>query len=90
MRQINFPRPAPVNVDNMAAIAFSQAAGGTGRTRMRHIDVRAEWLQVLRNSGLVTTQHVATREQIADIGTKLHDQETFVRLRDKLLHWFPY
>ena len=87
---IDFPRPAVVNVDNMAAIAFSQAAGGTGRTRMRHIDVRAEWLQVLRNSGLVTTQHVTTREQLADIGTKIHDQETFVRLRDKLLHWFPY
>jgi hypothetical protein len=87
---IAFPRPAVVNVDNTAAIAFSKPSGGTGRTRLKHIDVRSEWVTVLRESGLVTTAHVDTGDQLADILTKILDQDSFTRLRDKLMHWCPF
>ncbi len=49
---IAFPPPAIiVNVDNSAAVAFSQPSGGTGRARLKHIDVRSDWVTVLRESG---------------------------------------
>jgi hypothetical protein len=67
-----FPRPAVVLVDNTAAIAFSRSTGSTGRSRMRHIDLRQAWVLVLRESGLITCVHVDTKNQLADIFTKFY------------------
>jgi hypothetical protein len=84
-----FPRPAIVQVDNTAAIAFSRNTGSNGRSRMRHIDLRLAWVRVLRESGLITCVHVDTKNQLADIFTKLLDQKTFIAIRDKLMHYCP-
>ncbi len=43
---LGFPRPAVVQVDNTAAIAFSRSTGSNGRSRMRHIDLRQAWVRV--------------------------------------------
>ena len=84
-----FPRPAVVQVDNTAAIAFSRSTGSNARSRMRHIDLRLAWVRVLRESGLITCVHVDTKNQLADIFTKILDQKTFIEIRDKLMHYCP-
>jgi Mlc titration factor MtfA (ptsG expression regulator) len=56
---------------------------------MRHIDLRLAWVRVLRESGLITCVHVDTKNQLADIFTKLLDQKTFIAIRDKLMHYCP-
>ena len=84
-----FPRPAIVQVDNTAAIAFSRSTGSNGRSRMRHIDLRQAWVRVLRESGLITCVHVDTKNQLADIFTKLLDQKSFIEIRDKLMYYCP-
>ena len=56
---IPFPRPAVIQVDNLAAIAFSKQSQFAGRSKLRHIDCRAEWLKVLRDSNLVECVHVS-------------------------------
>ena len=85
-----FPRPAVVQVDNQAAIAFSRQADTGGRSRLRHIDLRQEWVHLLRESGLVTCVHVSTVNNLADCLTKALDHATFKRLRDQLMYWCPH
>ena len=85
-----FPMPAVIQVDNMAAIAFSKQAQFSGRSKLRHIDCRQQWLQVLRDSNLVKCVHVSSEFNKADIFTKALDTETFVRLRDTMLFHCPH
>ena len=84
-----FPKPAVVQVDNQAAIAFSKQADTGGRSRLRHIDLRQEWVHLLRESGLVACVHVSTVSNLADMLTKPLDTSTFRRLRDQLMYWCP-
>ena len=84
-----FPKPAVVQVDNQAAIAFSRQADTGGRSKLRHIDLRQEWVHLLRESGLVTCVHVSTVSNLADMLTKALDTSTFKRLRDQLMYWCP-
>ena len=85
-----FPRPAVVQVDNQAAIAFSRQADTGGRSKLRHIDLRQEWVHLLRESGLVTCIHVSTVNNLSDILTKPLDHATFKRLRDQIMYWCPH
>ena len=84
-----FPKPAVVQVDNQAAIALSRQADTGGRSKLRHIDLRQEWVHLLRESGLVTCVHVSTVSNLADMLTKALDTSTFKRLRDQLMYWCP-
>ena len=82
---MSFPKPAVIQVDNMAAIAFSKQAQFSGRSKLRHVDCRQQWLQVLRDSNIVKCVHVSSEFNKADIFTKALDTDTFVRLRDTML-----
>ena len=84
-----FPKPAVVQVDNQAAIAFSRQADTGGRSKLRHIDLRQQWVHLLRESGLVTCVHVSTVSNLGDLLTKALDTSTFRRLRDQLMYWCP-
>ena len=83
-----FPKPAVVQVDNQAAIAFSRQADTGGRSKLRHIDLRQEWAHLLpvRESGLVSCMHISTVSNLADMLTKALDTSTFKRLRDQLMY----
>jgi hypothetical protein len=87
---IKFPRPAVVNVDNTGCIAFARQSNHSGKSRLGHIDRRQQWLEVLRDSGLITCIHVDTENNIADIFTKILDKQTFERLRDMVMFFCPY
>ena len=87
---LSFPKPAVIQVDNMAAIAFSKQAQFSGRSKLRHVDCRQQWLQVLRDSNIVKCVHVSSEFNKADIFTKALDTETFVRLRDTMLFHCPH
>ena len=84
-----FPKPAVVQVDNQAAIAFSRKSDTGGRSKLRHIDLRQSWVHLLRESGLVTCVHVSTVSNVSDLLTKALDTSTFRRLRDQLMYWCP-
>ena len=87
---IPFPRPAVIHVDNAAALAFSKQAQYAGRSKLRHIDCKQQWVQVLRDSNLIQCVHVSTEFNTADIMTKPLDTSTFERHRDAFLHWCPH
>ena len=82
---IGFPKPIVMHVDNKAAIAFSDNT--VFKTKLKHIDVRQKWVQTLRNKSTVDTKHVQPEENLADLFTKILDEATFTRLRDRIMHW---
>ena len=85
-----FPKPAVILVDNMAAICFSRQSQFAGRSKMKHIDCRQHWIQVLRDSKLIECVHVSTEYNLADLYTKPLDMPRFVKLRDAMMAWCPH
>jgi hypothetical protein len=84
---IQFPRTFVLQVDNAAAQAFASQTTYSGRSRLRHVDARQEWVQALRNSNLVKAVHVDTTENLSDLFTKALDLGTFIRFRKQLMHF---
>ena len=80
-------KPIVIRIDNTAAIAF--ANGRVRRSKLKHIDVRQEWVQALRDHSVVKTEYVNTKENLADFFTKILDNDTFVRLRDEMMGVCP-
>ena len=79
----SMPLPYDLRVDNTTAIAFSK--GNVRRSKLKHIDVRQQWVEWLRNKELVNLTHVDIKLNIADFFTELLDQETFCRLRAMMM-----
>ena len=75
--------PLELKVDNTTAIAFSK--GNVRRSKLKHIDVRQQWVEWLRDKDLVNLTHVDTKLNLADFFTKLLDVDTFVRLRSMMM-----
>ena len=73
--------PFRIKVDNTAAIAFSE--GKVRKSKLKHIDVRQQWVEWLRDRSLVKLEYVNTKLNLADFYTKILDTETFENLRDQ-------
>jgi hypothetical protein len=84
---IDFPKPYPLQIDNQAAQAF--AKNTAMKTKLKHIDVRQEWVHVLRDSNICTPSYVPTELNLADILTKILPAPKFQTLRDRMLHRVP-
>ena len=84
---MNMPKPFTLKMDNAAAIIFSQ--GSAQKTKMKHIDCRQEWVKTLRDKKIIQAEHVPTKENIADLMTKILDIKTFTYLRDKCMKPLP-
>ena len=84
---ILFPRTFVLQVDNAAAQAFASQTTYSGKSRLRHVDARQEWVQVLRDSNLVKAIHVDTTANLSDLFTKALDLATFIRFRKQLMHF---
>lgn len=80
---IPFPKPILMQVDNKAAIAFSD--NSAFKTKLKHIDVRQEWVKTLRNKNIIQTTHVPSKDNLADLFTKILDADTFESLRDRMM-----
>jgi hypothetical protein len=68
--------------DNLSAINISK--NSIQHSRTKHIDIRHHFIRDLVEENIVTLEHVATEEQIADIFTKALYAKQFEYLRGKL------
>ena len=68
--------------DNMSAINISK--NPIQHSRTKHIDIRHHFIRDLVEDKVVTFEHVATDNQLADIFTKALDANKFETLRGKL------
>jgi hypothetical protein len=84
---IDFPEPAVLQMDNTAAEAFSK--NSCFKSKLKHIDVRQEWVKTLRDKSLLTPTHVKSADNLADLFTKILPPATFIRLRDHIMKTLP-
>jgi hypothetical protein len=68
--------------DNMSAINISK--NPIQHSRTKHIDIRHRFIRNLVEDKVMTLEHVATDNQLADIFTKALDANRFEKLRGKL------
>ncbi len=79
-----FARPFKLQMDNSAAQTFAE--GSAFKSKMKHIDFRQEWVKVLRDREICTPVHVDTKDNLADIFTKILPEKDFTRLRNRLMY----
>ena len=84
---IKFPRPVRLQMDNTAAEAFTNNT--VIRTKLKHIDVRQDWVRCLRDCNLLVPVHVPSAANLADFFTKILPAPTFIRLRDSMMKGLP-
>ena len=72
--------PLEVRVDNAAAVAF--IGGNTRRSKLRHIDVRQQWVAQLQDAEVCKLIKVDTKENLADPFTKMFTGDEHARLRE--------
>ena len=71
----DFPMPIPLQLDNTTAEAF--ANNSAFKSKLKHIDTRQEWVRTLRNKNIIQALHVDTKENLADLFTKILPPHTF-------------
>ena len=81
---IPFPKPFKLQIDNDAARIFAE--GSCFRSKMKHIDCAQEWVRVLRDKDICTPVAVASKDNLADIFTKILSVATFKRLRAEIMY----
>ena len=59
------------------------------KTKLKHIDVRQEWVRTLRNKNILRPVHVDTKINAADLFTKILGKQDFLRLRDMVMKQLP-
>jgi len=50
------------------------------RSKLKHIDCRQEWIKILRDKPVCTPAHVPTKDNLADLFTKILPNGDFIRL----------
>jgi len=86
---ISFPSPVDLQMDNSTAEVFVDDTAH--KTKTKHIDVRQKWAQTLRDKNILRPVHVDTKDNAADLFTKiLGKQEThrLSRLQWRLCFFF--
>ena len=71
------PRMLPVFVDAEAAIGFARNNGGG--SKMKHIDIREQWVQSIRDKAQIKITKVCGKKNPADFFTKLMTNAEFAR-----------
>ena len=83
----DFPKPMTLQMDNTTAEVFTNDTAF--KSRLKHIDVRQEWVKCLRNKSIIIPVHVPTEDNLADLFTKILHEPTFVKLRDQMMTPLP-
>ena len=86
MDELNIKRDdiIKIGVDATAAISFANNTASAGR--MKHIDVRCDWMRSLRDRSKVKFEKVPGASNPADFMTKLLTGPEFVRQNEELVH----
>ena len=87
--EINIKIPAclTLNVDSTAAQGFIDSTDKC--TKIKMIDMREEWVELLRNRTLLQTAKVAGPDNEADFFTKPLPPKHFFRIRDVIMNHTP-
>ena len=80
---IHIELPVQVWVDNVGAIFMAE--NQTSSTRTRHMDCRWWFVSDLKRQGLIKIDFVKTEENVADMGTKNVNKETYGRHEGRML-----
>jgi hypothetical protein len=78
-----FPSPFQLYVDNAAAEIFMGNLSGV--TRMKHIDVRLNWVLQMRDTQIAIPVHIASEHNLADLFTKILAKPRFTFLVEQLI-----
>ena len=73
--------PTVLHYDNQPAGRIAESRGSL-QGRSRHMDIRTYYLRQQVEDDNIKLKWIETRKMIADLGTKLLDEKTFVFLRD--------
>ena len=84
---IPYPQPYKLQIDNAAAKTF--AKNTAGRTKLKHIDSRLDWVKTLRNSEISEPVSVPTEVNLGDMLTKILSKSVFLKHRNRCLHRVP-
>ena len=84
---IPYPQPYKLQIDNAAAKTF--AKNTAGRTKLKHIDARLDWVKTLRNSGISEPVSVPGEVNLGDMLTKILGKSVFLKHRNRCLHRVP-
>ena len=79
----DFPSTIPLGLDSTVAEAFM--LNNCLKTRMKHIDARLQWVQILRDDSIVIPIKIDTNDNLADWLTKILPPIKFVKNRDALM-----
>ena len=74
-------------MDNTTAEVFTNDTAF--KSRLKHIDVRQEWVKCLRDKSIIIPAHVPSEDNLADLFTKILHEPTFVKLRDRMMTPLP-
>lgn len=69
--ELNLPMPSPLIMHVDATAAIGKIQGPRGGGKMKHIDLRAEWMNQLRDRKIVNVVKIPGEENGADFFTKL-------------------
>ena len=84
LRELPPNPPVMIAVDNKCAIATSRNGGF--HSRMKHIDTAWMYVQQEVNLGHVRLKYIDTKDNLADLMTKILKRVTFYFLVNKLMH----
>ena len=79
---INVEKPCIVYEDNRSTIKIAENA--TAMRRSKHIDIRHHFLREHVENGTIVIKPVGTKDQLADIMTKVLGRLEFIRFRDMI------
>ena len=81
---LEFQRPFKIQMDNAAAECF--AKGTAFKSKLKHIDCRQEWVRMLRDRNICVPVHVDSKDNLADMFTKILPADDFERLRSMIMY----
>ena len=81
---ITIPKPFTLYVDNAAAKVFCDDTAYN--SRLKHIDCRQWWVRMLRDKSILQAKWIPTKDNLADLFTKIQCTATFNHLRAMTLH----
>jgi hypothetical protein len=78
--------PITILEDNKAVIDW--AGKPTSTQRMRHVERSLYWIRQFVSNKTIKLEHIASEEQLADIGTKPLPVSTFKKLAQKIISYY--